>query len=522
MPFALLGLFVFISLSCDSQPTSSSKNPFIQLSASALQFSALAGGENPPQQKIAVRNLGEGDLDFSIIESIPWVLADRSFGLPVDTIFITVISNSLSAGEHIDTVLVNSTNATNGTQRIQITVQVGAGIQTNAASFAFNVLANETTPTPQQLLINSAGIDSIAVRLLEEIPWLSLSIDTGTTPLTVDLLPNVSSLSGGQYLDTLLITSLDAINSPLSIVCSLGVSSWQLTELNSAYDIGAIEFVSPSVGFAVGFLGSQSQEGFILRTSDGGENWGRIDNGTFEPLQGIEFTNSQTGWVVGDSSQLLSTTNGGLTWVATPRSSLPIDSTVNLWTITFWDNQRGWICGTRGTILHTSNAGLTWTKQDSPSPLSLSDIDFVSPTVGWLIGNGGYILRTLDGGSSWVAQSSGTALDLWGVSMIDELNGWVVGEGGTLLRTSDAGVTWEPVSIGSTSRIQDIYFASALRGWLIGAEGMILFTNDGGQNWSRQLSGTDELLFDLLFIDNQRGWIVGQNGVTLRTLSGGF
>ena len=97
----------------------------------------------------------------------------------------------------------------------------------------------------------------------------------------------------------------------------------------------------------------------ILRTTDGGVNWGLQSSGTTNWLDGVWFTDANTGVAVGGRgacspsfSTILRTTDGGATWKPQiTGSGLP------LWAVFFIDANTGWAVGEGGLILHTTTGG---------------------------------------------------------------------------------------------------------------------------------------------------------------------
>jgi photosystem II stability/assembly factor-like uncharacterized protein len=97
----------------------------------------------------------------------------------------------------------------------------------------------------------------------------------------------------------------------------------------------------------------------ILRTTDGGVNWGLQSSGTTNLLGGVWFTDANTGVAVGGQagcgpgfSLIVRTTDGGVTW---KRQSTGSDQP--LWAIFFIDANTGWAVGDAGVILHTTTGG---------------------------------------------------------------------------------------------------------------------------------------------------------------------
>jgi len=150
-------------------------------------------------------------------------------------------------------------------------------------------------------------------------------------------------------------------------------------------------------------------------------------------LEGIFFTDANTGIIVGQTGTILRTTDGGTSWVA---QTSGITST--LFDVSFTDANTGTIVGQDGIILRTTDGGTNWVEQTSGTPQWLQSVSFIDANNGLAVGTGGTILSTTDGGTSWVAQTSGTTETLRGVSFINVNTATVVGEVGTILRMSNA------------------------------------------------------------------------------------
>jgi photosystem II stability/assembly factor-like uncharacterized protein len=93
------------------------------------------------------------------------------------------------------------------------------------------------------------------------------------------------------------------------------------------------------------------------------------------------------------------TTDGGRTWRLqgpTPQKTVP-EMTIS--GIDFTDSQHGWAVGDHGLLIWTANGGRTWRETVRPTPDEmLLDIDMVSATVGYAAGTGGTIINTTTGG----------------------------------------------------------------------------------------------------------------------------
>ena len=92
---------------------------------------------------------------------------------------------------------------------------------------------------------------------------------------------------------------------------------------------------------------------------------------------------------MGYSGTILRTTNGGTNW--TPQTS---GTTKELNGVFFTDTNNGIVVGEFGTILRTTDAGTTWTIEETSTTNFLSGVFFTDANTGTIVGEGGIILRT--------------------------------------------------------------------------------------------------------------------------------
>ncbi|MFH1937570.1 MAG: YCF48-related protein, partial [Bacteroidota bacterium] len=123
--------------------------------------------------------------------------------------------------------------------------------------------------------------------------------------------------------------------------------------------------------------------------------------GSQQDIFEITFINDQTGFIVGEQSTILKTTNGGTTWYDVS-SGLPINTTFV--SISFPTQSVGYIGGHKGSgnniLIKTTDSGESWTVIDEWLPYIL-DLQFVTPDSGILVTYLSSSLRTMDGGQTW-------------------------------------------------------------------------------------------------------------------------
>lgn len=204
----------------------------------------------------------------------------------------------------------------------------------------------------------------------------------------------------------------------------------------------------------------------------------------------------------------------------------------DLFSASFPTEQEGWVCGRWGTIISTTDGGKTWVRQQSGTDYTLSSISFADPKNGWAVGNGGTILHTKDGGKIWVKQKSPAPYFLMDVQFVSPRKGWIVTERTTILYTEDGGQTWQKQFSDKDFILKRVSFFNERNGWAVGEYGYIYHTDNGGSTWKKQggefrySEETGEMmgenfLFDVVAINPRTAWVVGIDGYVAKTLDGG-
>ena len=96
----------------------------------------------------------------------------------------------------------------------------------------------------------------------------------------------------------------------------------------------------------------------------------------------------------------------------------------------FTDSNTGWAVGEDGVIIKTSDGGISWVRQTSGTTEILQSIYFIESKTGWAVGLQGTIIKTTDGGETWISKNDTIIENLYSVFFIDLNTVWIVG--GTL------------------------------------------------------------------------------------------
>ncbi len=327
------------------------------------------------------------------------------------------------------------------------------------------------------------------------------------------------------------------------ITAAMSVSAQQYTwdKLNSGtgYTLFSSSFADAQTGWAVGGNNGLLFEKQVSGLS--GSPW----------FETVEAVTSEIAWILGDT-EIIKTTDGGLTWVKYPGyyndisfadalkgwsiSSFSISKTLNggeSWTEQYSGNkflnaiyalndQYCWVAGDEGTVCSTADGGNSWTVQPTGITERLNDIFFISEKTGWAVGAGGVILRTSNGGVSWSKQESGITTDFNSVHFADSIHGGIAADRATILVTSDGGSDWsvKPELKWPPYDLAVIRFTDALNAYAVGVFGTILKTIDGGTTWKSISSGTTAWL-NGMDISGESIWIAG-NSNTILKLSNAF
>ncbi|MEM1322747.1 MAG: YCF48-related protein [Bacteroidota bacterium] len=213
----------------------------------------------------------------------------------------------------------------------------------------------------------------------------------------------------------------------------------------------------------------------------------------------------------GHSPSILKTTDGGQTWRRLD-NELGVTSAQDLH---MFDEQNG-VLAKGIEIYRTTDAAESFT-QVGRFRQFLKDLYFVDNQLGFAVGNDGLILKTTDGGRNWAEQTSNTTRDLFHIFFVDANTGFTAGDG-VLLRTTDGGQTW--LDTGHTSYYRSLFFFDALNGVASGNFGVLQFTRDGGQTWQDSQVDENATFYDFYRMGNTL-LLGGHDGLLLRSTDQG-
>lgn len=221
------------------------------------------------------------------------------------------------------------------------------------------------------------------------------------------------------------------------------------------------------------------------------EEWHLLPFVPSQTLWDIHCINKDTVIAVGDNGYIIRTSNGGSHW-----DSIYSGVTYSLFKITFLNDSIGYICGGKGTILKTENSGITWTNISIPISLNFLSMSYINQDTGWIVGgNGAYpyilygdkgvLIKTTNGGKSWLIDTNYTSV-ISSVFFLDKDTGYIGLSNNILYKTVNGGLLYDTV-IQLSGIFRSIYFCYPQTGYFILSEngGGVYKTNDCGVIWNK-------------------------------------
>lgn len=386
-------------------------------------------------------------------------------------------------------------------------------------------------------------------QLIDNWKWLNPS-PQGNTLNSVDFVDNNTGYSAGAYGTILKTTdggtdwsqinsgtdkslmSLSFVNANTGFVggprqllrkTTDAGNTWQNIALpvqgqwDSLYYVMDINFVTPNVGYIVGFFQLESK---IWKTTDGGNTWSTQGTGGANYLKKTYFLDENNGFAYGGPtySEVIKTTNGGATWLSVSQESYIAYSM-------FFINSNTGVYGCAdGRVYRTVDGGNTWNFALCPSSLDITSIQFINATTGFGFGTGSVYIKTTDAGQTWdeFPIGVGSVNQYFDADMTSNGNLHAVGTYGAMIRSTNSGSTFVSQAFVTEHSITDIEFLNPSTGYAIAGfgEGDILKTTDAGETWVSQVSSYTLPLYGIAFTSPETGYLAGSINVK-KTINGG-
>jgi photosystem II stability/assembly factor-like uncharacterized protein len=266
---------------------------------------------------------------------------------------------------------------------------------------------------------------------------------------------------------------------------------------------GGIAFINARTGYA-------TSGGKVFQTLDGGVSWKAVWSAP-NHLNRLWFADAQHGFGVGDSGLMLSTDDGGSTWIArtTPPGAPSLTSircnTSRICIMT---------TGSGHELIRVTGAGTDLPTVVTPSTDPVYAAAFASPQRVVAAGENGATVVSDDAGESFTpvgGRISGTftALRAGGAAN----TAFAPGADGRLAKTTDGGRTWSTGNVPTTADLLDVSFPTADDGYALDIDGGLFHTDNGGAAWEGLNTGSTRRPRAVLAPDESTVLVVGPRGL---------
>jgi hypothetical protein len=217
------------------------ETPSIQLSTSALAFTAVAGGPAPAAQTLTVANAGAGALlaptaDVTYQSGSGWLSATVAGESAPYLVTIQPSAGGLAAGTYSATLSISSAAAACAPQVVAITLTITppadsvASIALSQGGIGFySQVGAAGSPAAARLTVTGFGsgpmpAPSATVSYLTGSGWLAVAVAGNAAPYTVTVQPTAAGLAAGTYEATISLSADGAPNSPRTVAVRLTVA----------------------------------------------------------------------------------------------------------------------------------------------------------------------------------------------------------------------------------------------------------------------------------------------------------
>jgi len=203
--------------------------PTIVYSPTSFAVSAVQGGGNPADRYLYISTSVVGsDLNWTVSKTSTWLTLSPTSGAPPDSVTLQFDISSLSYGFYYDTIVITDPTATNSPRRVPVTLQIVSDLPVMEFDPPMiHVVSQPGSFTlTRNVLVNNSGEGVMTYSATETSKVITgLTPSSGTAPQVMQISFNLTTLSLGDYYDTITVTSAEAVNSPQKLVVHYHISS---------------------------------------------------------------------------------------------------------------------------------------------------------------------------------------------------------------------------------------------------------------------------------------------------------
>jgi photosystem II stability/assembly factor-like uncharacterized protein len=257
------------------------------------------------------------------------------------------------------------------------------------------------------------------------------------------------------------------------------------------------------------------QRGHIFYSDDNGIRWHQAQVPVSSDLVAVQFPSPTQGWAVGHDGVVLHSDNNGETWTrqldgrqigqimldhyqqqAAPDDALLADAQrmieegadkpfLDVW---FSDDKTGYVVGAFNLIFHTQDGGRTWVplmdRTDNPGALNFYGMRAVGDDL-FIVGEQGLVLKLDLTSQRFVGVPTPYSGSFFGITGKPGVV-LVYGLRGNVYRSVDHGSNWDKVELGLSSSITASTVTADGRIILVSQAGHMLISSDDGASFTQQ------------------------------------
>lgn len=292
-------------------------------------------------------------------------------------------------------------------------------------------------------------------------------------------------------------------------------NTWNSQYIPPYYQLRSLYFSNNNSGYICGngYYGNPSP-GRIYKTTNIGNNWVEL----IPPVRPnhfveMEFTDFNSGYVIGDSGCVLKTENAGINW-----STMRFGTNENLNDILLYNFDSGFVVGKNGVFLKMRNQGSSFESVHYSYRNNFKSVKFINNNIGFAVGDSGLIMKYYYG--IWYPGFSNNLQNFNSVDFADSLIGFSIGDKGVIMKTTNQGTNWVSLSLNTSVRLNSVKLLNNII-YIIGDSGKIVKSTNSGNSWFNEQSHTVVNLNRILPLNSSTAYIVGDSGLVLKTTNSG-
>ena len=240
----------------------------LQVSPSALTFSATSGGTDPSPQSVVLSSNRERERTWTATEYASWITVTPSSGTiatETDTVSVRATAAGLAAGSYSANVTITERSQNGRIRRTVLPVMLSVteapaipAIQLSLNSLSFSGTAGGANPAPTSFSISNTGGGTLTWTASDTSAWLILSPASGTNTGTVTASIAANGLAAGTYSTTVTVSAPGATAKAIPVTLTLSPPA-----STTGFSI------SPSTLAYTATVGSPNKPGSVIVTNTG-------------------------------------------------------------------------------------------------------------------------------------------------------------------------------------------------------------------------------------------------------------